>query len=640
MSRVRVLPEILSNKIAAGEVVERPASVVKEMVENSLDAGATRVIVEVEQGGRNLIRISDDGQGMGPDDALLSLERYATSKIAKDADLFAIHTLGFRGEAVPSIASVSKFEMVTRERENESGTRIVVDGGKVKDVSETGAAPGTVISVRSLFFNTPARRKFMKTVATEMGHIADTLSAIALGFPSVHFRLLHNGRTVKSLAGGDLRLRAVDILGREFKDRLFEVDHKTEAATVKGFVGAPDLSRSTTNRVYCYVNGRVIRDRIVHHALFDGYRERLMKGRYPVAVLYITLPAGEVDVNVHPTKHQVRFANEKAVQMTIRDAVADALTAEDRKKWEGKSGKVLQEERRQIVEQASRFVKKMEGLPGRELDETPDVPSTPSPDAGVEGAFVPDAVFRPESVAEPVVALETEGPSSLPEMPAELLDVPPLEEPEEKKRESLPEERPIFASSFYSDLRIVGQLKNTYILCESEAGLVIIDQHAAHERVRYEMLRRRHREGGGKSQQLLVPETLEFGFKEAAACERLIPELEKLGLEVAPFGGTTFVLKAVPDLLSAHDLVPVVTDMVEAAVHAGGEHVAEAIDDALILMACHGAIRANHALNDTEIRTLFRDLDTCTNPSRCPHGRPIWIQWEDRLLEKSFGRTG
>ena len=334
MSKIKILPEILSNKIAAGEVVERPASVVKELVENSLDAGSRRIIVDVAQGGRSLIRVSDNGSGMNHDDALLALERYATSKIYKDQDLFAINTLGFRGEALPSIASVSRFSLVTRDASADAGTEILVDGGKIKNVAEVGAPPGTMVSVKQLFFNTPARRKFLKTIGTEMGHIGERIASIALGHPGVQFRLTHNDKIVKdwpiTTAAFD---RVVDVLGHDLKNDLHALESESDGISISGWVSSPRATRRTSRAIYIYVNGRFVHDRIVQHALFEGYAQRLVKGQFPVAVLFIRVPFDEVDVNVHPTKNEVRFARQKNVHEAVRQTVAQTLYQADRPGW-------------------------------------------------------------------------------------------------------------------------------------------------------------------------------------------------------------------------------------------------------------------------------------------------------------------
>ena len=334
MTQIKILPEILSNKIAAGEVVERPAAVVKELVENALDAGSSRVVVDVENGGRSLIRVSDNGTGMGHDDALLALERYATSKIFEDRDLFAINTLGFRGEALPSIAAVSRLNLTTRAASADSGTEIVVEGGKIKNVSEVGAPPGTMVTVKQLFFNTPVRRKFLKTIGTEMGHIADMVARIALGHPAVQMRLTHNEKIVKSWSAASKPFdRVVDVLGNDLKNSLHAVEFKSDVVAVCGWISSPRVTRRTSRAIFIYVNGRFVRDRIVQHALFEGYTQRLVKGQFPVAAIFINLPFEEVDVNVHPTKNEVRFARQREVHEAVRRAVAQTLYEVDLPQW-------------------------------------------------------------------------------------------------------------------------------------------------------------------------------------------------------------------------------------------------------------------------------------------------------------------
>ena len=312
MSKIKNLPDIRSNKIAAGEVVERAASGVKELVEIALDAAATGILVDIEKGGRSLIRVSDNGSGMGRDDALLALERSATSKIYQDQDLFHIQTLGFRGEALPSIAAVSRVSLVSRDPSADAGTEIRVEGGKIKDVSEVGAPKGTMVTIRQLFFNTPARRKFLKTIGTEMGHIGDKIGSIALGHPGVQFRLTHNDKIVKDWPSTSTPLdRVIDVLGGDLKNALHPIEFQNSAASISGWISAPRTTRRTSRGLFIYVNGRFVRDRIVQHALFEGYSQRLVKGQFPIAALFVNVPFEEVDVNVHPTKNEVRFARHR-----------------------------------------------------------------------------------------------------------------------------------------------------------------------------------------------------------------------------------------------------------------------------------------------------------------------------------------
>jgi DNA mismatch repair protein MutL len=606
MSKIKILPEFLSNKIAAGEVVERPASVVKELVENSLDAGSTRIIVDVVQGGRSLIRVSDNGSGMNHDDALLALERYATSKIYKDQDLFSINTLGFRGEALPSIASVSRFSLITRDEFADAGTEILVDGGKIKNVTEAGAPPGTMVSVRHLFFNTPARRKFLKTIGTEMSHIADRIASIALGHPDVQFRLTHNEKIVKdwpiTAASFD---RVLDVLGNDLINELQSIESQFDGISISGWISSPRATRRTSRAIYMYVNCRFVRDRIVQHALFEGYSQRLVKGQFPIAVLFINVPFDEVDVNVHPTKNEVRFARQKDVHEAVRRTVAQTLYEVDKRGWGH-------------VEVGSRNAEigKMELEFGKK-----------NPEFGLKKVEEGSSEWKRISDCQD--------------------QIPNIEHAASEKylatRNAQPETRTAQASVWqkkrFGDMRVIGQLHNTYIICEAEAGLILIDQHAAHERVLFETFSARSAERKPSVQRLLVPETIELGFREAGVLSKILPDLAELGLEIEPFGGNTFVVKAVPVLLAEREAKPLVIEIVEKIVEIGAAPgLPEALDKCRMVMACHGAIRAHQALTEKQIRGLLHQMDECRNPSHCPHGRPTWLRWELRALEKSFKR--
>ena len=587
MAHIKILPEILSNKIAAGEVVERPASVVKELMENALDAGSSRVVVDVEKGGRSLIRVSDNGSGMSHDDALLALERYATSKIFKDRDLFSINTLGFRGEALPSIAAVSRFNLIARAASADSGTEIKVEGGKIIDVSEVGAPRGTMVTVRQLFFNTPARRKFLKTIGTEMGHIADMVARIALGNPAVQFRLTHNEKIVKNWPAASKPFdRVVDIFGSDLKNSLHTIEFQDNGVSISGWIASPRVTRRSSRAIFIYVNGRFVRDRIVQHALFEGYSQRLVKGQFPVAVICIDLPFDAVDVNVHPTKNEVRFARQRDVHEAVRRAVAQTLYEVDLPQWRPAQAKTSE----RISEAVNREFgnRNAEGRK-KELQ-----------------FGTPDHQDRESSIAEPATRNEQPG---------------------------------FWQQKPFGHMRIIGQFHNTYIVCESEQGLILIDQHAAHERVLYEQFSSRAAEVPSPAQKLLVPETVELGYREAGVLEKMIPELKDMGLDIEPFGGNSFVVKAVPALLAEREIRPVIIEMVEAIADVGAASgLDDALDQSRMVMACHGAIRANQALSETQIKGLLGQLDRCRNPSHCPHGRPTWIRWEIRELDKSFKR--
>ncbi|HSO62654.1 MAG TPA: DNA mismatch repair endonuclease MutL, partial [Desulfobacterales bacterium] len=408
MSRVRVLPEILSNKIAAGEVVERPASVVKELVENALDAGGTRILIDIEQGGQGLVRVADNGSGMLRDDALLAIERYATSKIATDEDLFRIRTLGFRGEALPSIAAVSRFSLVTREASADSGTEVVIEGGKLVSVAETGAAPGTMVTVRQLFFNTPARRKFLKAIATEMAHVSDIVAGMALAWPQAQFRLTHNGRIVKDWpAASDPFDRVVEVLGAGYRGELHPIGLTLEEVSVGGWVSSPRVHRKSAGGIFVFVNNRHVRDRVVQHALFQGYFQRLVKGQFPLAALFIRIPFDRVDVNVHPTKSEVRFARSNGVYEAVRRAVAQTVYDVDQPSWKPVGFQETLRQKGLVAEGRIEF-----------------------------GSGKPEPCLQPpaSSLQPSTARLQTE----------------------------------IWEKRGFAGLRVIGQLHNTYILCEAE----------------------------------------------------------------------------------------------------------------------------------------------------------------------------
>jgi DNA mismatch repair protein MutL len=672
MPQIKILPEILSNKIAAGEVVERPASVVKELVENALDAGSTRVMIDVEKGGRSLIRVSDNGIGMGHDDALLALERYATSKIYKDHDLFSIHTLGFRGEALPSIASVSRLTLVSRDVSADAGTEIVVDGGKIKKVSEIGAPAGTMATVRQLFFNTPARRKFLKTIGTEMGHIADRVSSFALGHPDVQFRLTHNDKIVKNWPITSAPFdRIVDVIGSDLKNELHAMEFQSSGISITGWISTPRATRRTSRAVYIYVNGRLVRDRIVQHALFEGYSQRLVKGQFPVAVIFIDVPFDEVDVNVHPTKNEVRFARQRDVHEAVRRAVAQTLYEVDIPGWG--PAKSSENSRAPVPARVSETKIKEFGLrpegayapegsrnaevgkkelefgirppgrgglrPGGISTSGPEGPP-PRREVGFKKADDRSQSYSSHGDTRHEFFDEASTRSS---HPAPRTPYPAPRDSQRATQIPPPANRitqaPIWQKKGFGDMRIIGQIYNTYIVCEAQEGLILIDQHAAHERILFERFSARSDDPQHPAQRLLVPETIELGYREAGVLDKLIPELSALGLDIEPFGGNTFVIKAVPVLLADQKIKPLVFEIVEKMVEIGSAPgLAEALDKCRMVMACHGAIRANKALSYPQIKGLLNQLDACHNPSHCPHGRPTWICWDIANLEKSFKR--
>jgi DNA mismatch repair protein MutL len=522
---------------------------------------------------------------MSHDDALLAIERYATSKIHRDQDLFAIHTLGFRGEALPSIAAVSRFALVTREESAQTGMEILVDGGKIKNVSEVGAPRGTMVTVKQLFFNMPARRKFLKAISTEMSHIADIVASIAMAHSRVQFRLSHNDKIVKDWPATSLPFdRVAEVLGSDLKKDLHPIELRDGGIGVSGWIVSPRVSRRTSRGVYFYVNGRFVRDRVIQHALFEGYAQRLVKGQYPAAMVLISVPFDEVDVNVHPTKNEVRFARQHSVHDAVKTAVARTLREVDRPHW------------RPVIFSTN-----------TQQSEAQRVSETIAEEFGIRN-----------SEGGPSISQRASGPAQ----PAPLI-----------------RQTAIWGAERFADLRVIVQLHRTYVLCESKEGLLLIDQHAAHERILFEQLSSHSKQSRLNAQQLVVPETLEVGYREAEVLGKIMPDLAALGLEIEPFGGNTFVVKAVPDLLADRPIKPILIEIVEKIVEIGGPPLmAQVLAECRMVMACHSAIRANQTLSDPQMKGLLSQLDECENPSHCPHGRPTWIRWDLKSLEKSFKR--
>ncbi|HEY5036834.1 MAG TPA: DNA mismatch repair endonuclease MutL [Chthoniobacterales bacterium] len=582
MSRIQLLSDTLASQVAAGEVIERPASVVKELVENSIDAEARAIEVLIRRGGISLIRVTDDGTGMDRDDAILCLERHATSKIRTAADLANIGTLGFRGEALPSVASVSRFRLTTREKEAIAGTEIIVSGGRIETVRDGGEAPGTQIEVRSLFFNLPARRKFLRSENTETRNIEHQLNLQAIAHPAIAFSFLRDERLVLQLpATKNLRERIRDLLGNELLARLLEIEPAAVRAKIRlhGFIGQAGVSRSTRAQQFVFVNGRAIESPVIGVALKEGYHTALMKGQFPVTFLFLELDPAEVDVNVHPAKREVRFRDPAGVREAVVAVVRRTLEG-DREHWQ-------------------------EQFRGPPPLETPFVrPTFPEP------ALVPET--------EPAFAI-TSAPAWTPDEQA----LPPNE------RAPLPAHR----------FQIIGVLNKLYILMENADGLVLVDQHAAHERILFEELRRRMEEQGVPSQRLLLPQIVALAPRDAEWIERNLATLQKMGLGVEEFGRHTFKLESLPPFLSGADPARLLQDVIDSLKSAS--HSTSPLrlgEDMIAKTVCRHAVKANDPLRQREVEKLIQDLLACELPYCCPHGRPTMIQISLGELEKKFGR--
>ncbi len=613
MSRIRLLSETVASQVAAGEVVERPGSVVKELIENSIDAGARRIDIVIRRGGISLVRVIDDGCGMDRDDALLSLERHATSKIRSAADLQAVATLGFRGEALPSIASVSRFRLTTREPSAVAGTEIVVNGGKIDVVRDGGEAPGTQVEVRSLFYNLPARRKFLRSENTESRNIEHQIHLQAIGHPQIGFSLVRDDRMLFQLpatvALGD-RIR--DLYGVELLERLVEVNSTASRnIRIAGFVGQAGLSRQTRAQQLVFVNGRAIESALLTGALREGYHTALMKGQYPVTFLFLEIDAASVDVNVHPAKREVRFRDPTAVREAIVHSIQQTLER-GRMAWQEKFRGPLITPAAAPEKVAPDLKLRPEIAAPRELHrELPHLSST------VAGVVDPGYARVPDTVGQ-----------------AHRLPAAPID----SASEALALQRSQQLAS-QQQFQIIGVLNKLYVLMENADGLVLVDQHAAHERILFEELRRRMEEQGVPTQKLLLPQTFDVPPRDADWIERNLSIMQKMGIGIETFGPGTFKIDSLPGFLSVSDPSQFMRKVIDDLKSAGNSSSPMRLGEEMIAKTvCRHAVKANDPLRYPEIEKLIRDLLECDLPYCCPHGRPTMIQISLTELEKKFGR--
>jgi len=609
MSKIRVLADHVANQIAAGEVVERPASVAKELVENSIDAGATRITIEIEAGGRRLLKVSDDGEGMVRDDAVLAFERHATSKIRETEDLGAIGTLGFRGEALASIASVARVELTTCIEGASAATRVGIDGGRMRDVKDAAHPRGTTIAVRDLFFNIPARRKFLRSEATETYHLTNLVTHYALAHPEIAFTFINNGReVVRAAPAKDLRERAYQIFGQEFLENLLEVNGgDAQVARVTGYVSAPRDRRTSRDSQYLFVNRRFVRDRMIGRSLSEGYRSILPHGVYPAALLFIETPLEEVDVNVHPAKTEVRFRRSAAVADAVREAVKAALA----------SASYVPPPEPEPIATATAAVSFIAPQPRIEFVPPPPVVQRPPVEASGE------------EIARDIEVMIQSAQSYQSAKSA----FPPLNSAEKLAREVTPE-------SLSTNIRPLGQLEESFIIATDDEGLLLIDQHVAHERVLFDKYRALEAERRTESQQLLVPETFDLTPAQAAVFDDLVPELEKYGFELMRLSGRTVAVKAIPaDLPSgeARNMLAELLDTVDAEKKSSARETLR--DEIAASLACHAAIKVNMSLAPEKMRWLIDRLLQTSSPTTCPHGRPIILRLTTRDILKGFHRV-
>ncbi len=592
MGKIHILPGDVVSRIAAGEVVERPAAVVKELIDNSLDAGSSRIVIEVAEGGRSLIRVTDDGEGMIREDAKLAFERHATSKLRSEGELSSIQTLGFRGEALPSIASVSKVRLLTACRDNPVGTLVAVKGGGAATVKDAAAAPGTQVEVTELFFNTPARRKFLKTPTTEFSHLCQVVQHAALAWPSVQFRLTHNDQAVLEYPSvATTRDRVLQIYGARFLEQAVPVSGIRPGLRLNGFTITAAATRASRTPQDLLINRRPVKNPTVTHAIYDGYGVSLVKGRHPVFVLWLEVEPHRVDVNVHPTKREVRFADQELVHQGVRQAIREALGG-------GRPGTI-----------EPRVVNRLSGSSAGPVSRTQAV---------VPPQRVPQSSF-PWTTAPTSPTHDGQGASSTAAAREE--EAPYLLGP---GREVIP----------------LGQLSRTFLVAQVGAELQVIDQHTAHERVLYERLWRGWRTQGLQSQVLLLPEPVDLPPHGVVLIERHLPELEQLGLKLERFGNASFVIRAVPALLGPLDYALLVADLVEdLSLWDSWSSLDERVRPVLASLACHGAVRAGRQLELPEMKRLVEDWVEEGLPMTCPHGRRVALRLPEAELLKIFGRA-
>ncbi|MGC9196560.1 MAG: DNA mismatch repair endonuclease MutL [Syntrophobacteraceae bacterium] len=589
MGKIAILPDILCNQIAAGEVVERPAAVVKELVENSIDAGSTRIAVSLLEGGRREISVVDNGCGMSCEDSLLALERHATSKIRSIEDLSSISSLGFRGEALPSIAAVSRFELNACEHGALSGTSIRVEAGVIKEVREKGLPPGTQILVRDLFYCLPARRKFLRKAETELAYITDNFLRVSLANPGIHMQLKSQDRSVYDHPKCEgLLQRAAHVLGSQIAGAFSPVDFTSGGVCVSGFLSPPDMQRTNSQGLFLYVNGRSVHDRLLQRAVLTAYEALIPRGKFPVAVLFVTLSPERVDVNVHPAKREVRFRDPGEVTSTVRTALLEALS-----KIKPKFGSYAPQRQPEIFAR-----------------------QTPVPFSGAQRTNA-DFFARRRSGGFQPAAPTTRG------LPAQSV--------------ASPAQPPPFVEKFsFSSLTLIGQLANSFLLLESPDGLVLIDQHAAHERIVFSSLSGKNKKA---SQLLTLAAVVDLMPREAVLLESLLPALSSLGFEIEPFGGGSFAIHATPACLAGFKPEEIVRDYLRYAEEECPANEGEIMLGLARTASCHGSVRAGQKLKIEEIKSLLESLDSIDTPFTCPHGRPLSYTLTYDQIFRFFQRT-
>ncbi len=659
-NKIRILDKDTINKIAAGEVIERPASVIKELIDNSIDAQATDIRIEVEKGGKKSILVRDNGCGMSRADALLAYKKHATSKLTRIEDLNTISTMGFRGEALASITAIAKVEIFTRPPEEITGTKIVINGGKVLETSDAGTAPGTAVHVKDLFYNTPARRKYMKSDRTELAHITDTVMQLALANPDISFTLLSEGKTIiRNTGSKDLFNSIVNLLGPDTARSMLPLQHKTEDFEIKGYISKPETTRAESDQLFIFVNTRPVTSRAVNTAIRTGYYTKIPKGRYPVAVLSLFLDPEEVDVNVHPRKAEVRFSREKELGDAVIAAVGKVfsehgLIPEIREKGNRAFQKTFEasssSERLQVSEAQETFQKHMAEAEFLEKARVPlEKARVPLEKTRVPESSSKNFQQQTETYTYPVKDTERKLKKSERLMDfseekgvTESLRVKgqdrKIEEEKEKvsvEERSRPKQKP--NTDPLDDLRVIGQVSKMYIIAEKGEDLVLIDQHAAHERILYEQVLRIKKSG---VQELITPVTIDLTPKEKVLMEEYIPYLEEYGFGISEFGDNTYVVTFVPEIFGRLESPEIIHDVVSDLLASGKVKKETGLSEKVCkTLACRAAIKGGAACSSRQMEELIEQLKKVENPYSCPHGRPTVITFTKGELDRMFART-
>ncbi|MEG0438547.1 MAG: DNA mismatch repair endonuclease MutL [Solibacillus sp.] len=626
MGKIHIMDELLSNKIAAGEVVERPSSVVKELVENAIDAHSTSIEIFLEEAGLSTIQVVDNGSGMDEEDALKSFSRHATSKIEKEQDLFRIRTLGFRGEALASIASVSKFTL--RTSDGEGGVHLYLEGGRLKEHKPTSLRKGTDITVAQLFFNTPARLKYLKTIQTELGHTIDFINRIALGYPTVAIKLVHNGQTLLQTNGrGQVQQVLAAIYGTHNAKKMIAFEGTNQDYKIYGFASLPEVTRASKNYMSLFVNGRWVKHFVIQKAITDAYHTYLPIERFPIVLLYVEGDPQLTDVNVHPAKHQVRLSKEpellKLIEDTLRQTIRDVIrvpVAEKKEKPVRVPGEQMNLWNPSKTSAATLDETKMDELVERLTNEQQSVVKEP---------FAPAPYYERVEQTKPFEAFETQ-----PIIQEPVLQVEPFQ------HEKIEEQQPDSPKQPFPQLEIVGQIHGTYIVAQMEDGFYLIDQHAAQERIKYEYFKEKVGEvNANERQALLMPLTFHYAADEALNLKESMSALEEVGVFLEEFGHASFVIREYPTWFPKGEEQEVIEELIEQVLKTRKTDIKKLREDAAIMMSCKKSIKANHFLNKEQMERLITDLRAVENPFTCPHGRPVLVHFTTYEVEKMFKRV-